>query len=374
VKLLHVDNLKRGMVVGQELPAYDEGGVPLIRAGVTLTDELITTIGRHRIKYMYIDDVATRIRQSVMDTTPRILPVVKPKPLVTPEIQEKALIGLRGLFDQVAIGTEDLHASSLIVQQLDNVVGELVDVLTKDERAIVNINDLKSYDEYTYHHSLSVAVLSIAIGQYLRLDRQELNRLGMSAIMHDIGKKSVPLDIINKASRLTDEEFSLIKTHSPEGYEYRLKSTIGNDAIREGVLYHHEKIDGTGYPYGMQGEHIPIWSRIISVADVYDALTSDRPYRRPMQPAEAMEYIMGGIGSAFDYDIVAAFSKKVELYPIGSYVMLSTGEAAVVLNSNAPMRPIIRILKTGEVVDLSAERKYLNVVISSLLTDPAAAL
>jgi HD-GYP domain-containing protein (c-di-GMP phosphodiesterase class II) len=374
VKLLHVEKLKRGMVVGQELPAYEAGGVPLIRAGVTLTDELISVINRHEVRYLVIDDVATRIRQKLQDSTPRLIPVIKPTPIITPEIRENAISGLRDLFHDIEIGAEDLHASSLVVQQLDKVVGELVDVLTKDERAIININDLKSYDEYTYHHSLSVAVLSIAIGQHLRLDRRDLNRLGMSAIMHDIGKTSVPVDIINKASRLTNEEFSLVKTHSPEGYQYLLQGTIGNEATREGVLYHHEKIDGTGYPYGLSGEHIPVWSRIIAVADVYDALTSNRPYRLPMQPAEALEYIMGGIGSSFDYDVVSSFAQKVELYPVGSYVMLSNGASAVVLSTTVPMRPIVRVLKTGEVIDLSTERQYLNVVVVSLIADPVRAL
>jgi HD-GYP domain-containing protein (c-di-GMP phosphodiesterase class II) len=368
VDRIHVKDLKRGMIMGQDVPSPEPDKAPLVRKGVVLTDELLHAMRRYGLGYVVIDDAATYRRKMLLENDARFPPVIKPEPIVTPRLRDDAVKGLEGLFSTIAIGAEDIHASSQIVRQLDMVVSELVDVLLKDQRAIVNISDLKSYDDYTYHHSLSVAVLSIAIGKYLSFNRLELNRLGMSAIMHDIGKTSIPLAIINKSTKLNREEYSLMKTHSPEGYDYLQRTTIGDDEIRRSVLLHHEKIDGTGYPYGAKGQEIPVWSRIISVADVYDALTSDRPYRKPMPSAEALEYIMGGIDSSFDYDVVSAFVKKVELYPVGSFVELSTGETAVVLGSEYPFRPVVRLVKTGEVIDLCQDRKYFNVVVKRLLT------
>jgi HD-GYP domain-containing protein (c-di-GMP phosphodiesterase class II) len=187
--------------------------------------------------------------------------------------------------------------------------------------------------------------------------------------MHDIGKTAVPVEIINKPSRLDEDEFNIIKNHPAAGYEYLKNANIGDEKMWLGVVCHHEKVDGSGYPLGLDGNEIPIWSRIISAADVYDALTSTRPYRTPMQPAEALEYIMGGIGSSFDYDVVSSFAKKVELYPVGSYVQLSNGVIAIVLDSKNATRPVIRNLETGDVYDLQSDRQLLSVVISRVISD-----
>jgi HD-GYP domain-containing protein (c-di-GMP phosphodiesterase class II) len=127
---------------------------------------------------------------------------------------------------------------------------------------------------------------------------------------------------------------------------------------------HHEKVDGSGYPYGLKGDEIMLPGRIIAVADVYDALTSYRPYRTPMQPAEAVEYIMGNIGVQFDYDVVIAFLHKLELYPVGGFILLSNGKSAVVLDNQNSLRPIVRLLDTGDILDLFTDRKCLSLTIT----------
>jgi len=371
MKLVFIDNLKEGMVVAKAVcsPNIKEQGAPLVEKNTPATAMIIESLYKHGIRFVYIDEIQTKRRQEALRATySRFPPIPKAKPLINEKLRNRAVENLQTAFEAFSIG--DVHQSAQIVKQLDSVVEQLVESLVNEKGTFVSINDLKSYDEYTYHHSLSVAVMSIAIGQYLNFSRQELHRLGMCSIMHDIGKTAVPLEIIQKPSRLTDEEFDIIKGHSHAGMEYLLQSSIADKHVHLGVLAHHEKLDGTGYPNKLAGDEIPVWSRIISVADVYDALTSARPYRNPMQPSEAIEYIMGGTGTLFDYDMVNALLKKVELYPVGSNLELSNGKFVVVVNNANQMRPVVRYLDTGEIVDLY-DRNMLNVVVTRLIPDDA---
>jgi len=188
-------------------------------------------------------------------------------------------------------------------------------------------------------------------------------------MLHDIGKMMIPLQIINKPSQLDDGEFDIIKGHPSEGFRYLFENHIGDEEIWAGVRHHHERMDGTGYPSGLAGADIPIMSRIVSVADVYDALTSIRPYRRPMQPAAALEYVMGGANHIFDFDVVTAFLEKIQPYPLGSFVELSNGKLAMIVNNEHPMRPTVQVLETGQILDLYGDHRCLDLVISTLLLD-----
>ncbi|MDL2232046.1 HD-GYP domain-containing protein [Ruminococcaceae bacterium OttesenSCG-928-L11] len=370
MRMVFIDNVQRGMVTAQDIYRDSENGIPLVVKHTALTDFMISELMRYNIKFVYIDDVLTKQRfERMRQSTQRQIYVPKPKPIITTELRNTAVGDVKGLFESIRINPEDIHSSARIIRQLDSVVDRLVDSLTSNANTVVNINNLKSYDDYTYHHSLSVAVLSIAVGQYLNLGREELRALGTSAILHDIGKTAVPIEIINKTSKLSNEEFDIIKTHSPEGYEYLLKTMIGDENICAGVLSHHEKMDGSGYPNKEAGNHIHLWAKIISVADVYDALTSNRPYRMPMQPSEAVEYIMGGIDTSFDYDVVQAFVKKVELYPVASYVELSNDKIGVVLNNSNTFRPVVRALDTGEILDLYSDKSMRSVVIRRVVAE-----
>lgn len=364
MKLVFIDNLKRGMITAADVYPPSSRTVPYVRKDTPLTNQMISEMRRLDIRFAYVQE-APRVQEEKRPAKPP--PVIKPAPVISPKLRQEAVDVLENMFTSLQIGAEDIHASTQIVKQLDRVVDNLVQSIVNNSNVMVNINDLKSYDDYTYHHSLSVAVLSIAIGQYLNFDRKELNRIGMCAMMHDIGKTAVPIEIIHKPSKLDDQEFHTIQNHPPAGYDYLHRAEIGDEALWKGVLHHHEKIDGSGYPSRLKGEEIPLFSRIISVGDVYDALTSNRPYREPMQPAEAVEYIMGSIDTAFDYDIVSAFLKKVELYPVGSRVQLSNGMQATVLGNENLFRPVVR-LDSGEMLDLYRDHKVFSIVVSKLLS------
>ena len=286
------------------------------------------------------------------------------RPVLSEDLYDEALGGIKNLFE-VAGGSKMITAHQ-VVKELDNVVDQLVETVSAESGELVHIAHLKSYDEYTYHHSLSVAVLSIAIGQALNLFKPALRKLGSCAIMHDIGKILVPIDIINKPSRLTPEEFEIVKTHSSKGAEYLESQGIGDQELWNAVRHHHEKYDGSGYPSGLKGSEIPLFSRIVSVADVYDALTSYRSYRTPMAPPVAFETVMGEVDRAFEIGVVNAFIKKVELYPEGSIVVLSDGRMAVVVDNSYAMRPILKLVDTQTHINLG-ELDNLHLVIDRVL-------
>lgn len=227
------------------------------------------------------------------------------------------------------------------------VAVQLVEEIVKAPDAIMNLIDIKSFDDYTFTHNVNVATLCILIGNSLGLPRDELQELGTGGLLHDVGKLKISLAILNKDGKLTDDEFAEMKRHPTYGYDILLKSRELNERIRSVGLQHHEKFDGKGYPKGLKGANISFFARICAVADVYDALTTDRPYRVAMTPYEAMKILTSGIDSHFDPDVLGAFIRRFSIYPAGSLVMLSNKAIALVLRTNPStvLRPVIKILR-----------------------------
>ena len=280
------------------------------------------------------------------------------KVVISEKVRDIAVDGIKKLFTTArndSKGVGNMTTAFQVVTNLEIILDELVETVTSNPRGLIQIAGLKSYDEYTYHHSLSVSVLSVAIGQAMNLNYKEIKRLGRCALLHDIGKMMVPHELITKRSALTSTEFANVKRHPVIGARFLKKEFIGNEELWSGVEYHHEKVDGTGYPNGLREKDIPLFARIISVADVYDALTSFRPYREPMKPpANAVELLMSEAGTAFDLGVVQSFVRRIELYPIGSTVQISDKRYGQVINNRHPMRPTLKILESDEIIDLSA--------------------
>lgn len=217
----------------------------------------------------------------------------------------------------VNLENKELPFNNEKTHTLKSMVDDIVGKITVNPNAIINMLDLKAFNDYTYYHSVNVAVLSIVVGVSLGLNKNELYKLGLGALLHDIGKVFIPKEILEKKSKLDDEEFEQIQQHSLKGSNYLkekwdipIESTIA-------ILNHHEKYDGSGYPLKLKSKKISLFGRIVAVADVFDALTSNRPYRVTFSPSDAMEYIMGGSGTQFDPKIVSAFAKSIVPYPEG---------------------------------------------------------
>ena len=227
-----------------------------------------------------------------------------------------------------------------------DVVGSLVEQCVRSPEAFVNITRLKDFDNYTFTHSVNVSVLAIAIGKRMGFSAQELNDIGFAGLLHDIGKMQVPEAILNKPSKLSDDEFDIMKKHASLGYEYLKKDRKINNDILQAVRYHHEKSDGTGYPDGLQEGQIPKFAKIISIADVYDAITSERVYHKGMMPNEAVKALFSWSGKHFNDSLVKFFISIMGIYPVGTLVVLNTNELAIIMepNKNDPMRPKVLII------------------------------
>lgn len=221
------------------------------------------------------------------------------------------------------------------------LVDEISASVLRNPAALISVARLKTHDDYSYLHSVAVSALMLALARQLKLDERLVRIAGIGGLMHDLGKAFMPLEILNKPGRLTDEEFAIMKRHSGAGAQALEEGGCEPDVV-DIVLHHHERMDGSGYPHGLEDDEISLLSRMGAVCDVYDAVTSVRPYKRPWDPAMAMREMARWDGH-FDNRVFNAFVKSVGIYPVGSLVRLSSERLAVILapGANSLLKPTV---------------------------------
>ncbi len=347
--------LRPGQILASDLVM--EGYKVLLRRGVSLTEVLIKRIEQIGFQGVY-----------VVDNLSKDLEVFS---VISDTLKHKAKREIQSLYISIKNRTETRARSQLNI--IGTVITDMVDEILSNRKLMVNVVDLRTFDDYTFSHSVNVAVLSVVTGSVMGLNRTKLNELALGALIHDIGKVFIDRRIINKPGLLTPDELQEVRRHSELGHNHlRIHSKVPESALMA-VLTHHEQFCGTGYPKGLMGETIPLFGRIICVADVYDALTSDRPYRKAMLPSDAIEYIMGGFGTTFDPKVVKAFCRKVAPYPVGTCVRLSNGLIGIVTKNYelSSMRPVIRVIVDGQpsdqYLDLANDTSTLNITIQEII-------
>jgi putative nucleotidyltransferase with HDIG domain len=231
------------------------------------------------------------------------------------------------------------------------VVGELTESIVRNPDAMMCLSMLKEADEYTALHSLRVCILAVAFGRELGYPIDRLEQLGTGALLHDLGKLKIPLEVLNKPGRLTTEEFDIIKSHVPLGVQI-LETSKGGiaDTTIDVARYHHERIDGSGYVSGRNKEDIPEFGRIGGIVDCYDAITSDRIYKKGISAYDALKKMYEWRDNAFDADLVEKFIQCMGIYPIGSLVEMNTGSIGVVatINRERRLRPKVVLVLTAD--------------------------
>jgi len=252
------------------------------------------------------------------------------------------------------------------------LVEEISNSVSRNPGALISLARLKTKDDYTYMHSVAVCGLMIALARQLGLGENEVRQAGMAGLLHDIGKMMIPIDILNKPGRLTDEEFDTVKNHPSEGHKLLLEGNGVDDVTLDVCLHHHEKMDGSGYPDGLSGEQITIFAKMGAVCDVYDAITSNRPYKNGWDPAESLRKMAEWSKGHFDSVVFQAFVKSVGIYPIGSLVRLESGRIAVVIDQTdkSLLTPKVKVFYstksklriTPEVFDLSSKSVHDKII------------
>lgn len=260
------------------------------------------------------------------------------------------------------------------IVETKRVVKDILKTVLRERNLVSSLSKVKSFSDYTFEHSVNVCMFSLLLGLHLQMSREELGLLGMAALLHDIGMQQVDKDIICKREALSSEELLQVQKHPYLGYEALTNKKYFPEEVAMAIWQHHERLDGSGYPCGLQGNKISRFAQILAVADVFDALISDRPFRNAFYPHQAVSVLVNSKGQ-FASDVMQAFLDKVIIYPINTRVELNSGEKGIVvdMNKGSHASPVVRFETVGnehrltcKEVDLS---KHEDLYIVRILKD-----
>lgn len=330
-----VEFLKPGMILGGDL--FSKEGTFLWPARKPLTQEFINKLKSQGIKELFY---TKEVSKDLSETYP---------PMFSEEVKEEAKKVIANVLEQIK---ED---KKIEIQQVKEIIEQLFkEMIHKLGKAVINLSVVKNYDEYTYIHSINVTILSMFFSKFLGASDFVIKEIGTGALLHDVGKIKIPTSILYKPGELTEEELTVIKKHPIIGYFAIKDEPTVSTYAKKIVLFHHERYDGNGYPLGIKFDRIGRYPQIVSLADVFDALTSERPYKKGMSVAQALDFIMKKSGTYFEPLLAQRFiiemSKLYSLpspYAVGAFVILNTGEKGVIIekDSEYSMKPKILLIE-----------------------------
>lgn len=345
LKKIDVEQLVLGMYIKEFCGSWMEH--PFWRSGFVLQDPKdIQTILSSSIKEVWIDsgkglDVApgqSALSEAESDAQveaelQRVAGVQRDVATVSTAVEVARATQICNQSKQAVISMfqEARMGKAVDTRAAQHLVVEIADSVTRNPGALISLARLKTADDYTYMHSVAVCAMMVALARQLGLDEQQTRSAGLSGLMHDLGKAMMPMEVLNKPGKLTEAEFTIIKTHPAEGHRLLAADSHVDPMVLDVCLHHHEKIDGSGYPKGLRGDEISLFAKMGAVCDVYDAITSNRPYKSGWDPAESLRKMAEWANGHFDSQVFQAFVKSLGIYPIGSLVRLSSGRLGVVV-------------------------------------------
>lgn len=353
MRRVRVRELQSGMIVARTIT--DSDGRVLLRAGIQLNSSYIDRLLEMGLHSIYIRDEFNGVE-------------------IADVISEETRLETIRVVKENFRALEGQH--KLNIRAVKTMVDQIIDELLADLTVLVNLSDIRSFDDYTFGHSVNVCILAIMAGISMGYHDTKLKELGVGALLHDIGKMRINKEILNKPTDLTRGEFDEVKKHAEYGFEILRQHPEVSLLSAHIAFQHHERWDGNGYPRGLSKDEIHDYARIVAVADVYDALLADRPYRAAYNVNQALTILRRMAGIYLDPQAVDALISNIAVYPIGAVVELNTGEVGVVVdvNKEMPTRPVVRLvfdrqtrrLQRPHEVDLS---KFTTVVVTRALTE-----
>lgn len=343
---ISIKHLKSGMIVARNI--YDADGHKLLSKDVVLNEQYIARLHNLAIPAVYVkfsndDDIDY------------------PDDIVSEQTRVRAIKNLNIAFHKCQLtNTVDLKIMKQITRNI-------LDSLLVNRTNIVQMNDIRCYDDYTFAHSVNVCILSTMLAISCQYSTRKLREISLGALLHDVGKIKIPHKILNKPASLSDEEFAVIKKHSEYGFDILRQSHDMSIVPMHIAFQHHEKFNGTGYPRGLKGTEIHEYARIVAIADVYDALTSDRPYKNACAPYEAYKIMVQSSNLQFDNVLLEKFFSYIAVFPVGSIVQLNTGEYALVVGveQGFTFSPTVKLLTTAN-RELIEKRITLNLKLENM--------
>lgn len=310
MRVVPIDCIKNGSSLSKTI--YDVNGRILLKSGVKIDDSIKNKLKDLKINYTHIiDDYSQN----------------EIKTIIQPELKQKANDVFRVTLNNITIPELNFQyhdqEHEKYIKYIYDLSNDVIEALLSKNELMCSLVDIRNLDIYTYEHSLNVAIISLIMGIGLNMDKSQLLELCISSLLHDIGKVFISKNIITKKGPLTFKEYKTMKYHPQKGYCYLKEFEYISNNSKMAILQHHERIDGSGYPKGLKGDQINIMAKIICIADVYDALSSDRCYREAMCSNEAIDYILSNSGILFDLELVELFTKIFFPYTNDTKVTLS---------------------------------------------------
>ena len=367
--------------LGMHLHSFDAAWIdhPFWRTRFTLSDTAdLAAIASSCVRECWIDaslgaDVAASAGPAVAPQRGSALPRMKPAARgvaleatdLGNELDRAAVLCRRSKDAVTSMFNEARLGKAIDSEHCRPLVNDIAESVYRNPGALVSLARLKTADDYSYMHSVAVCALMVSLGRTLRLSDAQCKEAGLAGLLHDMGKALMPAEILNKPGKLSDEEFAVMRSHPERGHALLAEGGGASDAVLDVCLHHHEKFDGSGYPHQLAGDAISLFARMGAVCDVYDAITSDRPYKAGWDPAESIARMASWQGH-FDADVFSALVKSLGIYPTGSLVRLASGRLAVVLEQNAQAltTPVVTVVFSTQ-TNLPIEARRLDLAKSN---------
>ncbi|PXW91405.1 HD-GYP domain-containing protein (c-di-GMP phosphodiesterase class II) [Streptohalobacillus salinus] len=327
----------RGLEEGHELakPIYNDRGQILVQKDIKLTRAMVDRLLALGVTFVYIKDA---ISEDIIITSP-----------VSEELKIESMRTVKSVFHSYKSAgfKEKAFLFDKTSENMAALVDSIIMQIQRDDEVLSIMSDIFISDDYLFSHSVNVTIYAVALANEMKLTRKQTRQLGLGAMLHDVGKVFLPEEILKKTGRLTDFEFDLVKTHPELGFEFLRSSSDLPLLVAHCAYQHHERIDGSGYPRGIEGKDMHLFGKILGVADVFDAVTSQRVYRDAMLPQEGLEILYSGSGTLFEPEMVRVFRDTIAVYPNGVTIALNDGRRAIVVRQNPKLynRPVIRVVQ-----------------------------